>query len=68
MSRRFDGLQAKRLPAWSGVIRIGQNSITIEASGNRSFPEFDRLYIPRISEPRQGDDYSDELVPTANVR
>ncbi|MFZ5809279.1 MAG: hypothetical protein ACOY16_08350 [Chloroflexota bacterium] len=49
--------------AW--VIRIGKNSVTIEADGNRSFPELDRLYIPRVPAPRHWDDYSDELVPNA---
>jgi len=49
--------------AW--VIRIGKNTITIEAGGNRSFPELDRLYIPQVPDPRHWDDYLNELVPDA---
>jgi len=52
--------------AW--VIRIGENSVTIEASGKRSFPQLDRLYIPRVPDPRHWDDYSDDLVPGAETQ
>jgi hypothetical protein len=47
------------------VIKIGGNITTIEAGGNRSFPELDSLYVPRVPEPRHWDDYSNELVPDA---
>ena len=33
--------EGHRHVAW--VIRIGENTITIEAGGNRSFPDLDRL-------------------------
>ncbi len=49
--------------AW--VIRIGESTATVEASGNRSFPELDCLYVPRVPEPRHWDDYLNELVPGA---
>lgn len=49
-----------RYGAW--VIRIGESSVTIQAGGNRSFPELDGLYIPRVPEPKHWDDYLDELV------
>lgn len=39
-----------RYGAW--VIRIGESSVIIEASGNQSFPDLDRLYIPRVPNPR----------------
>jgi hypothetical protein len=52
--------------AW--VIRIGESSVTIEAGGNRSFPELDRLYVPRVPDPRHWDDYLDELVPDAETQ
>src|SRR5690606_9563338 len=32
--------------AW--VITIGGSTVVIEAAGNRSFPELDRLYVPRV--------------------
>ena len=52
--------------AW--VIRIGEKSVTIEAGGDRSFPQLDRLYVPRVPDPRHWDDYSDELVPDAETQ
>jgi len=52
-----------RYGAW--VIRIGEHSVTIKSDGNRSFPELDRLYVPRVPEPKHWDDYKDELVPDA---
>jgi len=56
-----------RYGAW--VIRIGEHSLTIEAGGNRSFPQLDRLYVPLVPDPKHWDDYSpDELVPDAEAR
>ncbi len=55
-----------RYGAW--VIRVGEHSVTIEAGGNRSFPQLDRLYVPRVSDPMHWDDYSDELVPDAETQ
>jgi hypothetical protein len=52
--------------AW--VIKIGEKSVTIEAGGNRSFPQLDCLYVPRVPDPRHWDDYSDELVPDAETQ
>ncbi len=52
--------------AW--VIRVGEKSVIIEASGDRSFPQLDRLYVPRVADPRHWDDYSDELVPDAEAQ
>lgn len=52
--------------AW--VIRIGERSVIIEAGGNQSFPELDRLYVPRSPNPRHWDDYLDELVPNAEAQ
>lgn len=55
-----------RYGAW--VIKIDENSVIIEASGNQSFPELDRLYVPRVPNPRHWDDYLDELVPGAEAQ
>ena len=52
--------------AWA--IKIGEKSVIIEASGNRSFPQLDRLYVQRVPDPRHWDDYSDELVPDAETQ
>ncbi len=49
-------------------IRIDENSVTIKAGGNRSFPQLDRLYVPRVPEPRHWDDYTDELLPDAETQ
>ena len=57
--------EGHRYGAW--VIRIGERSIAIESSGDRSFPELDRLYVPRVPDPKGWDDYLDELVPDAEA-
>lgn len=49
--------------AW--VIKVGERSVIVEADGNRSFPQLDRLYVPLVPDPRHWDDYSDELVSDA---
>lgn len=49
--------------AW--VIKIGQNDLVIKASGNRSFPELDQLYTPRVKNPKHWDDYAEKLIPDA---
>jgi hypothetical protein len=49
--------------AW--VIRIGEKITIVEAGGNQSFPELDRLYVPRVPQPRHYYDYSNELVADA---
>ena len=52
--------------AW--LIAIGGRSLAVEATGERSFPQLDRLYVPRVPEPQTWDDYEDELVPGAEAR
>lgn len=52
-----------RFGAW--VIRIGNNTKIIEATGEKSFPELDRLYIPKIVEPKTWEDRRDELLEDA---
>mgnify|MGYP005812950067 CR=1 FL=1 len=52
--------------AW--LIATGGRSLAIEATGERSFPQLDRLYVPRVPEPQTWDDYEDELVPGAEAR
>jgi hypothetical protein len=55
-----------RFGAW--LIRIGESTATIEAGGNRSFPELDRLYVPRVPNPMHWDDYANKLVPDAEAQ
>jgi hypothetical protein len=47
--------------AW--VIRLGGKSTVIEAPGTESIPKLDRLYVPRVPNPKSWDDYSNQLVP-----
>jgi len=55
-----------RYGAW--VIKVAEKSVTIEAGGDRSFPELDRLYVPRVPDPRHCDDYSNQLIPDAETQ
>jgi hypothetical protein len=55
-----------RQGAW--MITVGDKSVIIEAEGDRSFPQLDRLHVPRVHDPRQWDDYLDELVPDAETQ
>ena len=52
--------------AW--IVTLGDKSITIEASGEQSFPMLDQLYVPRIAKPKHWDDYFNELVPDAELK
>ncbi len=49
--------------AW--VIKLGGKTTVIEAPGIGSFPKLDRLYVPKVPNPKTWDDYSTELVPDA---
>jgi hypothetical protein len=55
-----------RYGAW--VITMGKISKIIEAGGDQSFPELDKLYKPKVKNPRQWDDYMNELQPDAYFR
>ncbi len=52
--------------AW--VIMLGDKTKTIEATGEMSFPELDRLYIPKIVEPKTWEDRHDELLADAEEK
>ena len=52
--------------AW--VIKLGNKEATIVAGGNNSFPELDRLYVPAAEQPRNWDDYTDDLLPDAESK
>ncbi|HCS88734.1 MAG TPA: hypothetical protein DIW77_01405, partial [Chromatiaceae bacterium] len=41
--------------AW--VISLDGKQAIVEAKGNRSLPELDRLYVPRVNHPRTWEDY-----------
>jgi len=53
--------------AW--IITFREQRVVLEASGNRSFPELDTLYVPRdgVQHPKHWDDYKNELVPDAEA-
>lgn len=55
-----------RFGAW--IVAIGDKSLIIEASGEQTFPMLDRLYVPRIAKPKHWDDYSNVLVPDAELK
>ncbi|MHB1318352.1 MAG: hypothetical protein ACYCYF_07030 [Anaerolineae bacterium] len=55
-----------RYGAW--VITIGDKSVTLEASGDHSFPALDQLHIPLVSNPTHWDQYKNELVLDAEER
>lgn len=52
--------------AW--VIRLGGKTTVIESPGMGAFPKLDRLYVPRVPNPRGWDDYEDQLVPDAEAK
>ena len=58
--------EGHRYGAW--VIKVGESNVTTEAGGDGSFPELDRLYVPRVPDPKGWDDYLDELVPDAETK
>ena len=59
--------QGYRYGAW--VIKIGDKSAVIEAGGDQRFPELDRLYVPKVADPQDWNDYrKDQLVPDAEAK
>lgn len=48
--------------AW--VVSLDGKSCTFKSNG-RGYPELDRLYKPKISNPKHYTDYSNDLVPGA---
>ena len=52
--------------AW--IITLGNKSTVIESGGNQSFPELDRLYVPKVQNPKDWNDYVDQLVPDVELR
>lgn len=55
--------QDYRYGAWE--IALDGKTAIIEATGSRTFPTLDRLYVPKFANPKTWDDYSDELVSDA---
>ena len=49
--------------AW--VISLDGKNKVIKATGEKSFPELDRLYVPKVVEPKTWDDRQDELLEDA---
>lgn len=54
-----------RWGAW--ILRLGDREKTIKAEGNRSFPELDRLYKPKVTTPIAWDDFENVLVPDVEM-
>jgi len=58
--------QGFRHGAWE--ITLHGKSAVIPATGSRSFPTLDRLFVPVVPTPTTWDDYCDELVADAERR
>lgn len=52
--------------AW--VINLGEKNKVFEAKGDQSFPELDKLHLPKVKKPRRWEDYQNELQPDAKSR
>jgi hypothetical protein len=52
-----------RYGAW--LVALNGKTTTFEATGMRSFPKLDRLYVPRIVSPTQWNHYRNELLDDA---
>ena len=52
--------------AWK--LRLGDRKVTFNAGGERSFPELDQLYLPKVTNPTSWDDYKNELVPDVEMK
>ena len=49
--------------AW--IIALEGKTKTIKAQGNKSFPELDRLHVPKVVEPKTWEDTHNELLDDA---
>jgi hypothetical protein len=49
--------------AW--IISVGGQTVTIEATGEKSFPELDRLYVPKVVYPTTWEDRHNQLLDDA---
>ena len=61
-SMRFEKVGRPRGGAW--IVRLGEKERAFESSGS-GFPEVDRLYVPKVQNPRHYSDYRRELVSGA---
>ena len=52
--------------AW--VLKLSDREVRIAAEGNRAFAELDRLYLPKIINPKTWDDYQNLLVPGVEMK
>ena len=47
------------------VITLGAETKIVPATGEKSFPELDKFYVPKIVEPKTWDDRHDRLLDDA---
>src|SRR5690606_5606722 len=52
--------------AW--IITLSRKRKELVATGDQSFPDLDKLYKPKVKNPRHWDDYLNELQPDADFR
>lgn len=50
--------------AW--IISLEGKQAIAEAKGNKSIPQLDRLYVPKVNDPKTWSDYSNDLIPNAD--
>ena len=52
-----------RYGAW--IISLNGKQAIVEAQGNQTLPELDRMYVPKMANPKTWHDYTHELIPEA---
>jgi hypothetical protein len=55
--------EGSRYGAW--VISLDGKTASILATGEHSFPQLDRLHVPKVVNPSRWDHYHDELLDDA---
>lgn len=52
--------------AW--ILSLDGKEFVIESTGNKSHPDLDKLYVPKVTSPQTWEDYRDELLEDAEKR
>ncbi len=60
--------QRSGYPIGAWIINLGGKRRVLESTGSRALPALDRLYVPRVPNPRTWDDYRRELVADAEEK
>jgi hypothetical protein len=60
--------QREGYPYGAWVISLDGKTATIEATGEKSFPQLDRLHVPKVENPMGWEDTHDELLGDAEAQ